>query len=71
VVIKDCISLVISKFHTTLIKDSDRPLRMVSTTHVPSIETSLAQVVTEGSKDKTLAWDTSQVVLKHSIQDLQ
>lgn len=31
---------------------------MVSTTHVPSIETSLAQVVTEGSKDKTLAWDT-------------
>jgi hypothetical protein len=71
VVIKDCISLVISKFYTTLLKDSDRPLRMVPTTHLPSIETSLAQVVTEGSKNQALTRDTCKVVLKHSVEDLQ
>jgi hypothetical protein len=70
-VIKDGISLVISEFYTALVKDGDRPLRMATTAHLPSIETSLAKVVTEGCEDKALTRDTSQVVLKHGIQNLQ
>lgn len=71
VVIEDCIPLFISEGYSTLIEDINRPLGVIAPADLTSIKASLAQIVTEGSKNQALTRDTCKVVLKHSVEDLQ
>jgi hypothetical protein len=44
---------------------------VIAPADLTSIKASLAQIVTEGSKNQALTRDTCKVVLKHSVEDLQ
>jgi hypothetical protein len=70
-VIENRITLILSEFHTTLFQNTHRPSRVVTTTHLSSIEASLAKVMTQGNKDNTLSRDSYRFVLEHTVKKLK